>query len=350
MRSHALARLLVPAAAIAPRACLCLCLGACLCLGLGLALSPGDAIADKYAGEFLRIGVGARALGMGGAFTALANDASAAYWNPAGLAQMERPEVLFMHAEQFGQLANHDFFGYVQPLPGTTGTSVGLAVIRYGVDDIPITRDAWTDSNGNGKPDPGEFDPDDFRKASDTEWGVLFTYARSASDRLQLGGNLKVVRQGLLHNTSFGMGVDLGALYSVRRDLTIGARLADVTTTRISWDTGTREVINPSMALGAQWTRELAGLRGEVTVAGDFAFTFEGRETASQFGGGTVAGDFQGGVEYWFSRAVAARVGTTAGDWTAGGGIRYRGFGADYAFLPHDDLGDTHRISASLRF
>ncbi len=324
----------------------------CLLLPL-LLLLPSTTWATKYAAEFLRIGVGARALGMGGAFTALANDASAAYWNPAGLITLGNSELLFMHAEQFGSLATHDFFGYVQPLSGegpAPSAAVGISVIRYGVDDILLTRDAWDDLNGNGRPDPGEVDSSQFRKGSDVEWGVLFSYARSAGDRLDLGGNLKVVRQGLLRNTSFGMGVDLGILYRLNHDLRIGVRLADITTTQISWDTGTREVVAPSMTLGGCWTRTVPGIRGDVTLSLDLPMTFEGREEASQLNAGSVGTDLQGGLEYWLSHAIAFRFGTSAGEWTAGGGLRYRGMGADYAFLPHDDLGDTHRISASARF
>ena len=322
-------------------------------MSMALILLAGSAHADKYAAEFLRIGVGARALGMGGAFTAVADDGSASYWNPAGLAMIDRPELLFMHAEQFGDLASHDFFGYVQPLSmvgsGSEG-AVGLSAIRFGVDEIIFTRDAFNDRNNNGKPDPGEVDPALFRKESDTEWGVFFTYARPIGGWGSVGGNLKVVRQALLRNTSFGMGVDLGLMVAARRDITFGVRFADITTTQISWDTGTREVVNPTVNLGARWTRMMPSLRGQLTAAADVGMSFEGRVEASQFGSGVLGGDFQGGLEYWFSRAVAARVGTTSGEWTAGGGIRFRGLGADYAFLPHDDLGDTHRLSASVRF
>jgi hypothetical protein len=132
--------------------------------------------------------------------------------------------------------------------------------------------------------------------------------------------------------------------------MSIGARFADITTTQISWDTGTREVVNPSVTIGGRWTRSVPGLRGDMTLALDLPMTFEGREKASQLSAGRIGTDFQGGFEYWFSRAIAFRLGTSTGSWTAGGGLRYRGFGSDYAFLPHDDLGDTHRISASVRF
>lgn len=319
-------------------------------LCLALLLSPTLANADKYAAEFMRIGVGARALGMGGAFTAVANDASTAYWNPAGMARLEDPEILFMHAEQFGDLATHDFFAYAQPMMGDGGSAVGISVVRFGVDGIQSTRDAWTDRNQNGRPDPGEVDVTRFRTESDVEWGVLFTYARKLNSRIDLGGNLKVIRQGLVDNTSFGMGVDLGVLYRASRNVALGLRAADITTTQISWDTGTREVVTPSFVFGASYHVPLPALHGDLTASVDLSTTLDGRAEVSQIGSDSASADLLGGLEYWFSNAVAVRAGVFGEDWTAGGGLRYRSLGADYAFLPHDDLGDTHRISASMRF
>lgn len=121
-----------------------------------LAALTTPAGAAKYAAEFLKLGIGARALGMGSGFVALANDASAAYWNPAGLATLSKPEMLFMHSEQLGSLANHDYLGFVEPLSGEgTRSAVGIGLIRLSVDNILVTKDAYSDLNHNGSWDPG---------------------------------------------------------------------------------------------------------------------------------------------------------------------------------------------------
>ncbi len=319
----------------------------------------------KYAAEFLRIGVGARALGLGGAFVAIADDGSAPYWNPAGLARAARPEMLFMHAEQFGSIANHDFASFVQPLDSRgTGSAVAISLVRFSVDDILVTRDAYDDLNHNGRRDEGEpIRPDQFYTDSDTEYALLLSYARAAGDRLSLGGNLKLIRQGLLDNTSFGMGLDLGLLYRPTASWGLGVRMADATTTRISWDTGHRETLRPALTLGAAWTRDLPGLRGRLNTVLALASTFDGRDEASQLAGGAWGSDLQGGLEYWIGNAaafgpggsrrgsaVAARVGSDAGALTAGAGIRFRSWGVDYAYLSHEELDATHRVSASVGF
>ena len=323
-----------------------------LALTLG-ALPSSSQAADKYAAEFLNIGVGARALGMGGAFVSLASDASASYWNPAGIAGLERAELLVMHSEHFGDLVNHDYFSFVQPLSGDANASVGISLIRVGIDDITVTRDAFDDQNGDGEWQEGEeifFDR--FQMDSDVEYGLLLSYAREYTDRLFLGGNVKLLRQGLIDNTSFGMGLDIGAMYFPSPNLTLGARLADATTTQISWDTGHHETVAPSLTVGARYTVLMpAAFDGSVTVAADLREAFDGSDEVSQLGGGL---DSRLGLEYWFKQLLAARVGSDTGNFTAGAGLNVpgmlQGMSVDYAFLAHDELDDTHRLSASVRF
>lgn len=146
------------------------------------------------------------------------------------------------------------------------------------------------------------------------------------------------------------MGLDLGLLYRGLSGWSFGARLADATTTFVSWDTGTRESVLPSLSFGASWTRPLAAIHGDFTALASLNNSFDGRDAASQISGGPWGGDFQGGLEYWYAKTVAARVGTDAGHFTAGAGLRFRGLGADYAYLSNQDLDATHRVSASIRF
>ncbi|MDZ7338396.1 MAG: hypothetical protein ONB30_07645, partial [candidate division KSB1 bacterium] len=68
---------------------------------LAQAVLAGQWRVGKYAGEFMSVGVGARALGMGGAHVAVAKDVTAGYWNPAGLAWVTFPQLAAMHAERF---------------------------------------------------------------------------------------------------------------------------------------------------------------------------------------------------------------------------------------------------------
>ncbi len=78
-------------------------------------LTSAQTVIGKYAGEFLALGVGGRALGMGGAHVALVNDVTAGYWNPAGLAHMNYPQAALMHEENFGSLVNYHYGAVALP-------------------------------------------------------------------------------------------------------------------------------------------------------------------------------------------------------------------------------------------
>src|SRR5262252_1826821 len=107
-------------------------------LALSLAV---PAHATKYAGEFMKVPVGARAIGMGAAFVGVADDATAPYWNPAGMVYLPYKEILPQHQERYGSLVNEDYLGGVFPLGGQKGhtQAVGFGLMRLAVDDIPVT-------------------------------------------------------------------------------------------------------------------------------------------------------------------------------------------------------------------
>ncbi|HKQ19640.1 MAG TPA: PorV/PorQ family protein [Candidatus Eisenbacteria bacterium] len=321
-------------------------------------LLPTHAFATRYAGEFLRIGVGARALGMGSAFVGLADDGTAAYWNPAGLATLERREATAMHAEQFGSIVKYDFLSFAMPIgdPGKARQSLGFSFIRLGVDDIPDTRGLEIlDQNGNGRFDYPEdrlvVDESRFIFNSDNDVALLISYAREIRPGLSVGGNFKMIRQWLGDSLrSNGFGLDAGVLWLGPSGWSLGAKLSDATTTRILWNTGTNEFIAPSLRIGGAKTRAFGNRKHIVTAALDVQVGFSDERLSSQAHLGGVTFEFHPGVEYWIERRLALRAGMEARNFSAGGGIRVRRFGLDYAYLDHRDLDSSHRVSASYAF
>ena len=327
----------------------------CLIIYIGSFSVTGASYATKYAGEFLNMGIGARALGMGGAFVALANDASATYWNPAGLVQLNEREFSIMHAERFAGVVKYDWLCYVHPhQSGEQAGTMGISLIRLGVDDIPIT--AVPDENI--PVDPLTNRPYVARWASDSEYALFISYARSTNTSLAYGGNVKVLRKGVDDYSAWGLGVDLGFFFRPVERLSMGINLQDATTTLIAWDNGTRESISPTLKVGGAYSFVLDFLQGYITPAVDIDFRYEGRKYASQYHWGDLSADIRFGAEYWFKKLFALRLGSDdVGRFSAGTGFRLHRLGLnleqvaiDFAFLSKGDLDNTYRVSASVGF
>lgn len=302
----------------------------------------------KYAGEFISLGVGARALGMGGAFVALANDVTAGYWNPAGLSRVNYPQFILMHDAEFGSLVNNDY-GAVA-IPVGTSTSLGLSIIRVGVDDIADTRNAGVDANGNITYDPAQFtrvDPSRVTYFNAADWALYFTYSHRQTETFSYGANVKLIRRDLAEYSAMGIGFDIGFWYSPYENLSFGANLQDITTTLVAWNTGRNELISPTVKLGSAYFIDLLG--GRIAPAADFDVRFENRQSASEAHIGPVSIDFHGGMEYVFRSLIALRAGySDVKQLTLGAGVHFPKLNIDYSFARFggaDQLDNTHRIS-----
>lgn len=188
--------------------------------------------AQKYSNEFLNIGVGARAHGMGSAVVATQRDIFSAAWNPAGLAGLPTDagvEIGAMHAEWFGGVGNYDFLGFTLPL-ANKNHRLGLSVIRFGIDQIPNTLSLY-DSDGT-------INFDRVEEFSAADYAFLGTYARGwdrPKGKIRLGGNVKVIHRTIgSFATSWGFGLDLGAQIE-RGDWIFAFSGRDITTTFNAW-------------------------------------------------------------------------------------------------------------------
>jgi len=326
--------------------------------------------ATKLAGEFMAPGGGARALGMGGAFAAVAGDASTVFWNPAGIAGIEKRQVLAMHAEQFGDLLNYNFGAYMQPtslVDPSRKAAFGFALIHLGAPDQPVTNQLrFNDLNGNGHfdPDEGEFfiDANGVRipdeelgfvpRESDNSFAGLGTFALQTGAG-SVGGTLKVIYQdAIAGESSLGIGIDLGYLRRdvFTRNLSIGAKLQDATGTYISWSTGTNEFIVPMFKLGTAYLVQSERFNGGLLLAVDADVFFDNRQQASEFWVETVSADVHVGAELSFQDRVMIRGGLDGEQSTAGAGIYFGVIGLDYAYLHHDAFEATHRVSLLANF
>lgn len=163
----------------------------------------------KFVNEFLNIGVGARAHGMFGSVVASEADVTSAYWNPAGLVEIDAPmQVSVMHAAWFGGIANYDHGAIAKRLKDRRSYAA-LTYIRMGVDQIPNTLNLV-------QPD-GTVDFDNVTEFSNVDYAIMGSYARylGSSSKWSIGGNIKVIRRVIGDfGSSIGFGADLGIKYT----------------------------------------------------------------------------------------------------------------------------------------
>lgn len=195
-----------------------------------LVLSITAVFSQKYSNDFLAIGVGARAHGMSGAQTALAGDITAAYWNPAGLAEITAPfQIGAMHAEWFVGVSQYDYLSFGKMLQrGERRSYLAFSLIRLGIDNIPYTINLVN-------PD-GTVNYDNVTPFSAADYAFFGSYARKLRNpHLSVGASVKVVRRVIGSiGSSWGFGADLGVQYR-RGPWMLGLMGRDLTTTFNAW-------------------------------------------------------------------------------------------------------------------
>lgn len=186
-----------------------------------------EAQTPKYSNEFLSIGVGARALGMSNAFSAVADDATAGYWNPAGLTNItSNIQIALMHTEYFSGLAQYDYGSIAFNLDEKS--ALAFSYLRFGIDDIPDTSEL-IDSDGN-------INYDLLRSFSASDNAFLMSYARLLNSNLSIGINTKIIRRTAGNFASaWGFGLDAGFQYKAG-NWNYALMAHDITSTFNAWN------------------------------------------------------------------------------------------------------------------
>jgi len=316
----------------------------------------------RYVASFKEFPLGAKALALGGAFTALANDGTAFYWNPAGVALIENKLLSGMYSSQYGSigtpLAGYYFAGWTMPV-GSLNLSINW--MRLAVTDIPYYDDLSKIQTATEryKRIKGMEPPETF---SDNEDLFSLSIAKNINPALNfgwslnrvpieipVGANLKWIRQSLADNKANGIGIDLGLLVKINMQdivlsddwpvITGGVCIKDVGGSSLYWEqTKQQEEIKSVTNYGFSYKQPLR--KQELNI------------TASYEHSGLYGGENHFGLEAEYRKQFSFRLGLNSGTFTAGAGVNFNFFDVDYAYLAPStqQLGNVHRISVAFNF
>lgn len=282
-------------------------------------------------GRFLQLGAGARAAGLGEAYTALADDASALYWNPAALTRTQAASALFMHAPYLGS-SFFDYAAYAQNLG--PGGALGLGVQYFSAGKIIGTDDTGSEN--------GTFAPNDLALSL----GYAYKFSeRPSEDGLSLGLSGKYARSRII-NTAQTFTCDIGLLAPAVLDgrLSLGAAAVNLGG-KMKFESEA-ESLPRAFRLGAGYHINpdwLAGIDLALPMNNQ-PYVAAGTEYVLRMSEGW---DFAGRVGF-NSRTVGDVPGLSG--CAFGVGVVRSGLSIDYAIAPMGDIGMTHRVSVSLRF
>lgn len=202
---------------------------------VGSILVYGQSLTPKYSNEFLNLGVGARALGMGNTAVSTTSDVTAGYWNPASLTSIEsNQQMMLMHASYFAGIANYDFGAFALKLDNSSAFSISL--LRFSVDDIPDTRFLF-DANG-------ALNYDRIRFFSAADYALLLSYAKELKSLggIQAGANVKIIHRTVGNfSKAWGFGIDVG-LQKEWQKWKAGLVIRDVFGTFNAWNFNSNEL------------------------------------------------------------------------------------------------------------
>lgn len=312
--------------------------------------------ASKYGGAFLELGVGARALAMGGANVALTNDAYSPYWNPSGLAFLTNYQAAAMYSDGFDSFIKHNFVNIAAPIFG--GATVSLSWVRLSVDNIPETflLNDFSTFEQRQQNVATRYIQESENSFGNTSDAFILSFAKYHQMTMDLGWmyfelpfdigygvNFKSINESLHNKTGSGLGIDIGLMLKIAGselfeddaygDFTFGINAQDISGTIITWDTDSKsqDIVERNFKIGFGYIQPMDIINSQLTFAYDRNTRYQG---TNHFG-----------FEFLYNSIFAVRSGLDKGEFTTGAGFTYWKIKMDYAYQGHDFLGNSHRIS-----
>jgi hypothetical protein len=292
------------------------------------------------AGAFLRFGSDARAMALGNAFVSLADDASASYWNPAGMVFLEKPSLLStLSVLSLGRRFN--FFSATMPL-GVSEKNIDVFNTEKFPDWIGSgwgqIAFSWISFSLGDDFEGRQLDTVDYYTFSDRQNAYLLSYGNKLTSWLSLGVTGKFIHRELEAHSALGSGLDLSLLMLWSKYLRIGLSVSDLLSFQ-RWDTGWSEYFPITTRVGISI----------FVLAGNLIFSaqtegIQGRQPV-----------YSAGIEAWIKRFLAFRTGYSENGFSVGGGTRIllqkNLVKFDYSYSQDAlDLGGVQKLSLSISF
>ena len=310
------------------------------------------------AAPFLNIGVGSRAIAMGGAFVSAADDASALFWNVSGIARLNRNEVILDHAEWIADI-NYDFAGVVWNM-GPLGV-LGGSFTSLSMGDMERTTEYQPEGTGE--------------LFSAGSFAIGISYARNLTDRFSIGFTGKYISEKIFNSGAHGVALDIGTLYTTPfHDMKIGMSISNFGTKMqmqgrdmlVQYDIDPlRAGNNANLNANLQTDRFDLPLMFRVGVSMELLRSRANHSLLVAVDALHPSDNVESlnlGAEYRFMRMVALRLGyrqlfsrDSEEGLTAGAGFQYRflgnlGLRLDYAYQSFGRLRNVNRFSFVLTF
>ncbi|MFH1258477.1 MAG: PorV/PorQ family protein [Elusimicrobiota bacterium] len=277
--------------------------------------------------DFLKIGLGARAVGMGEAVTAVVNGVEGMFWNVGGLSKLNKLEATFMRLEYFEDISLNNL---------AYGQRIGnYGVVGMFVESLDLGKIERTEIDGSGN----LLDQGDSFKASNLVLGL--GYSLSLGEKHGAGVVFKGIQGKIDNETASSFAADLGWTYDFRENLQLGAAVQNIG--------GEFKYVSEGDKLPL---RVRAGV-GYKLIEG----LLLGADVVSEVNENKTNGNL--GVEYTFKELAALRVGYNServnslgggAGLSVGAGFKYQNYNIDYGFVPYGDLGNSHRVSLGVKF